>query len=337
MLTRKAGKDNTASGVATNRKRSSAGERAPASKRLAPSISKVKAVKKPSPTVMESGGSSEDSTDDNMVLAARSRANKGKSVRGKRLAARKLAFSGARALSQVGKEQDGYSESASSSDGVDEMPAPVPRSTGTLPCVPRTGHVSDKVKKQIRKGDWVNFASLLEREVEHGPARRFTLTEAGTFEEIQERRILHFYEWVDCFIVFMSIRIEGFPGECQGLLRHLQLVKSLHSQGKDGTKYDTLFRKSKCQHPYIHWGEYLPELVCELGEPVQQPPYLRPPLQSQPQASQLYHPAKAFIDRPKGTCFSFNSTTGCHRSNCRFVHRCRRCQGTHLLMFCNIK
>lgn len=186
------------------------------------------------------------------------------------------------------------------------------RPLGSMPLVPRTEMVDDKLRQKIRLGEFVDFKLLLPRPGGQQPKKRFTLSE-GFFEEVEDESKILFYEWLDAFVVFMSVTLEFFPADAQGMLRHLQIVKKMQAAGKDAVEYDTQFRRLKSQNPDIVWGEYLTELANEITSQrvIRKPPKFNIPPQSQP--------------RPK-ICFKFNSVGGCkYGMSCRFPHRCQRC------------
>lgn len=62
---------------------------------------------------------------------------------------------------------------------------------------------------------------------------------------------------MDAFVIFMSITIKFHPTEAQGMLRHIQIVRDLYTQGQVGVVYDTKFREIISQHSDIQWGEML--------------------------------------------------------------------------------
>ena len=70
--------------------------------------------------------------------------------------------------------------------------------------------------------------------------------------------------------MFISIHIEFNPTDIQGMLRHMQIVKKMCTQGKSGVESDTQFRRLRAQHDYIQWGEYLPELAADVEGESQQ-------------------------------------------------------------------
>ena len=206
-------------------------------------------------------------------------------------------------------------ESDSSSSSSEEEGEPsVARMPGCMPVTPRTSHVSDKARRKIRKGEFVDFNVLLQPIKGEKPKKRLALVD-GVFEELEDQSNLFFYKWMDAFVVFMSIRLESHPAEAQGLLRHLQIVKRLHGNGKDGVEYDEQFRIMKGRHRDIRWGEYLNEIADEVKE----------------MSSGSKEKPKAPYDsggKPPPLCGSFNSQRGCRYGlRCKFPHRCRKCLG----------
>lgn len=236
------------------------------------------------------------------------------------------------------------SSSSSSSESDDNIPLIdlVPRTPGTLPAVPRCGHVTEKTRKQIRKGEFVQLSQLVPKDSDTSKRKQFTInSESGLFEEVESKVHLTFSSWLDSFIIFISLRIQSAPDETQGLLRHMQLIKNMYSQGKNGVEYDYQFRQAKAQHPTIQWGEYLPELSDEISAKEQKrtrPAWetsrlpigqrRRTPWSGQPNSWSQQQ------NKPKH-CYKFNSKEGCKNSNCQYPHRCRKClRMGHPIMNC---
>lgn len=206
------------------------------------------------------------------------------------------------------------------------------RPSGSMPTVPRTGHVSDKDRQKIREGKFVEFSALIMSPVSSTYKKKFTLDpRSGVFEEIEEVEHLTLHKWYDSFVIFMSIRLEYAPNEAQGLLRHCQIVKGIHSQGKDGVSYDCRFRRLKGQHPTIQWGEYLTELVSEipsrLGMEWHKAESFRRGRAGM-QAPGIRHPQHMNNVQQMGNCTFFNTPKGCINSRCRYSHRCGKCGKT---------
>lgn len=192
------------------------------------------------------------------------------------------------------------------------------RRPGTIPAVPRTGHVTDKLKKAIKRGEVINLALLKAKSRKETKNKRYMFdVQSASFKEEELSEDLKFYEWIECFLVFMAIRLEYFPHEAQGLIRDMQNVQMLGKSKKDGVEYDLEFRRVKRQHPTIQWGEYLPELVESLPNPVQ-----KTKVKTKPEMSRWF-----------GVCSRFNGY-GCSLKDCKYKHVCKKCKGGHPVRDC---
>jgi hypothetical protein len=201
-------------------------------------------------------------------------------------------------------------EESSETEDEDDVEAGM---SGATPPVPRVGHVPQNIKRQIQKGEYIKLSLLEPKDPAETRPPRFTFDpESGQFEQILEKKKFSFTQWRRCYITYMSIRVKAFPKETQGLLRHLEIVEELQSQGLDGMTYDRKFRETKAQHPNIPWGTYLADLVIgSLSVTRALLPHRTTSLAAHPQPS-----------RP---CRAYNSPGGCNFPQCRFSHVCARC------------
>lgn len=195
----------------------------------------------------------------------------------------------------------------------------------TLPPVPHTGHVSKKLRKSIEKGEDINL-NLLLRSNKEDEQPNFQLDPAtATFKPVIKKHKLSPTQWNQAFLVFMAIRIERFPNESLGLIRHMQNVQDLLLANKDGIEYDRRFRKSKYQHPNLAWGRMVSDIVNLIPTLAYQPTTFRPKRRSPPVG-------------PKPKCFKFNQGQPCpYGVRCRFLHNCSRCNGPHPQSACKSK
>jgi hypothetical protein len=184
---------------------------------------------------------------------------------------------------------------------------------GTVPPRPRVEHVEDKIRKKIRKGEFVDFKLLTPRPRGEKRHKKFALTD-GFLEEVEDTTNPTFYKWLDAFVVFMSIHIEYHPRDAQGLLRHLQIVKRMYTLGKAAVEYDYQFRRLKSVNQDVVWGENITELALEIGDTRPAP---RKPVEKSKYSA---------LERRK-LCRTFNSTKGCtFGAKCRYMHRCYKCR-----------
>lgn len=202
-----------------------------------------------------------------------------------------------------------------------------PRPMGSMPIIPRTEHVDGKLRKKIRQGEFVDFKLLIPHPRGLQPRKKFAIND-GLFEELEDDSNLMLYQWIDAFVVYMSVTMEFFPTEAQGMLRHIQIVKKMHAAGKDAVEYDYQFRRLKSANADICWGEYLAELAFEITEARQPKKHTGTPSGSSFHASGRYNSGRTNRQAAKGfrLCYLFNSQGGCKwGGSCRFPHICRKC------------
>lgn len=195
------------------------------------------------------------------------------------------------------------------------------RAFGCVPAHPRNEHVTDAMRKKIRQGEFVDFKALLPLRRDEKPVKKFTLVD-GLFAEVEDNSTILFYAWIDAYIVFMSVHLEFFPADVQGMLRHLEIVKNFQTAGKDGVDYDYLFRRLKSRNADIVWGEYISELANGIKAKDKA---------KDPKSATVRRPFPASASRKPWnshtyTCNSFNSAAGCMLGQkCRFPHKCKKC------------
>lgn len=203
------------------------------------------------------------------------------------------------------------------------------RPVGAMPLVPRTEMVDAKLRNKIREGKFVEFAQLLPTPKGTKPNKRFAITD-GLFEEVEDDSSLGLYQWIDAFVIYMSVTLEFFPAEAQGMLRHMQIVKRLQTATRNGVDYDYQFRRLKSNHMDVQWGEYLAELAIETPEekrPATKEPYGRKPPHSSPAWPRFNGGGHQAPSQQLGICRRFNSTGGCtFGMHCRYSHKCSRCE-----------
>ena len=124
------------------------------------------------------------------------------------------------------------------------------RSFGSIPLVPQATRVDDKQREKIRQGMYVDFRTLVPHPKGKVPPTRFTINN-GLFEEVADSGDLNIYSWIDAFVIYMS---KFFSAKAQGILRHLQIAKKMHSDGKEALNYKEQFQRLKAQHKDIRWG-----------------------------------------------------------------------------------
>lgn len=242
-------------------------------------------------------------------------------------------------ISEDSSESESYSSEEDVMEDVMED-----RVFGSIPSVPNTSHVSDKVKRKIAGGKYFAIKKLLptlDDDIDEEEEKKMTYQQWATVEDrrrsgdSRRSKDLTMLDWMRCFHTFMSLRLQTAPLEVQGMLRHAEIVQDLYSMGKDAVKYDALFRRTKDQHPSICWGEYMAEIVIKLPMRVRfgQFPQYRSAMQGQVRTGQnsgfTRTGQNSGFNRNgqygQRSCLRFNSMVGCHMPNCLYVHKCGHC------------
>ena len=170
------------------------------------------------------------------------------------------------------------------------------------PNEPLTDHVDTKLKKKIAKGQF-------RRDTAQSSAQVFSLENGALkLKDGDEKKVRSFGIWLDCFIVYMTIRGKKYPDEMLGMLKHMETIKRLNSEGFDAIAYDIRFRHMKATYGGLPWGQFMPESISVAS---------RLPMRSN------FNPSTAPINR--GICNFFN-LNGCNkRDRCTFKHICSKC------------
>lgn len=215
------------------------------------------------------------------------------------------------------------------------MGATADRAFGNIPTVPASSHVSERTKQRITQGKYFDIKKLLptlEEVDDFDQHKKLTFQQWSRFED-QHRapkkpeKNLTFFDWVRCYHTLMSLRLQVYPSELQGMLRHAEIVQDLHNQGKDAIRYDALFRRAREQHPSIRWGEYMSEIVNNLPARWQAQGPSRAPVFSrqQPWTNNFGPNISRGSQGDRRICGRFNSLNGCQLPVCTFAHKCRVC------------
>lgn len=204
------------------------------------------------------------------------------------------------------RKQESSSDSSSEDDS-DEDSGPTTNKIGMFaaPNEPLTDHVDSKLRKKVIKGEYVELSKLFRKDAAQTTTQVFSLENGSLQLKDNEKKISSFGMWLDCFLVFMTIRGKKYPEEMLGMLKHVETVKRLSYQGFDGTAYDIRFRHMKATYGSLPWGQYMPEIISI--------------------------PAKQGTSKPnnfggKGFCRFFNDGFCTRRERCNYRHVCSKCK-----------
>ena len=106
------------------------------------------------------------------------------------------------------------SSSSSSSDAEEFHEYGIPRTPGKIPPVPKTGHISSKMRKSIIKGEMIDLALMRQKSLKDKRAKKFSFNaDSRQFEEEEESQDIGFYHWLECFLTYLSICVDYFPNK----------------------------------------------------------------------------------------------------------------------------
>ncbi|KAK3087254.1 hypothetical protein FSP39_003624, partial [Pinctada imbricata] len=179
-------------------------------------------------------------------------------------------------------------------------------------------HVPQNIKEKIYKGEYVELIHMIPKSPSSNEKeKRFVIVEGELVLKSPETRKINDIEtWTSAFITFSSIIVSRNPGQAQSLLKYMHLIRTgANRQGGSGWKtYDEQFRYRKGVNTMLEWGEVDNELWLLYMQPVKPYPNLA-------ESKTLY-------------CFNFNYKAICTRPNCKYLHKCLTCKGSHPHVMC---
>ena len=139
-------------------------------------------------------------------------------------------------------------------------------------------------------------------------------------------------------MIYASIILEKWPNKGLELFKYMQTVRLAVSRGYFGgwIQYDEQYRLRKAISPCSSWGVVDMELWMMCVSTPHSPPS-GPSFSTQP--SRITHSSvrgtNRFATPPlKGTCRAFNSGKCTFGKNCKFPHKCSKCNGNHPFINC---
>ena len=217
-------------------------------------------------------------------------------------------------------------------------------------CNPLGDDLPHSIKEKIRKGEFVDFGSLINQRADNTlPSNTsnmsLTVNSEGQITLNQSkpsRRITTIHAWTNAFLIYTAVYLRSHPNRAQDLLKYGHIVRTAASRfgGWGWRDYDEQFRRRQEVHPQNPWASIDGELWTLL---VAVPSVTMNPWSSQGQARSFRGPKskkgntegyqqnnKQATSQGKqkggGFCYSFNNTGLCNRKNCRFTHTCSKCK-----------
>lgn len=212
---------------------------------------------------------------------------------------------------------------------------------------PISAHVPLKVKQKIWEGKFVDLSILLKsaRELsDHLETQGQIQIRNGTMCLVKHkpRTFLSIDKWTSAFIIFTSIMLEKYRSRAQEFLKYMRDVRLAADRSANGWfTYDEQFRLRKVSDPHSSWGIINSELwLIHVTNNYTMQAQEKPIPPTQNFFPQHKHPniptAKKKVNSPPNRyCYVFNSGKSCKfYPNCRFVHSCNSCGGSHPSIKC---
>ena len=127
-----------------------------------------------------------------------------------------------------------------------------------------TAHVPTKLQKKIQAGKYVEMGKLYRPDTPQSQEQIVAIKANGVLRISSQQKnseIYTFPRFLDCFIVYMTVRGKSHPAEYPSMLKYLEIMKRLFNQGFDGVFYDKRFRMMRADNPMIPWSCYVAELL----------------------------------------------------------------------------
>lgn len=224
------------------------------------------------------------------------------------------------------------------------------------------------LKSKIIDSEYVDFATILEK---IDPSTRGSLdtkefslavNEGGSIiwkDNKQKRPITSIHTWTSAFLTYAAVYLRAHPHRTQELLKYCQIVRTAATRhmGWGWHTYDCQFRMRQQLTPARSWASIDGELWALYVTAPAVNQALRTNINRNvrfPQSSNFRAQNNASVQKiyamqtnansqaglwrriiSGGLCYDFNSA-GCSRSQCKFTHKCNKCNGTgHGAQNCN--
>ena len=202
-----------------------------------------------------------------------------------------------------------------------------------------TLHVRPETRAKIWRHEYINIASLLNRDVSRkDEPRQLFINNMGMLESRSQpsRSIYDINQWTDAFLIYMSIYIRKYKDCAVELTQYMATIRdaAATSSGTGWRSYDEQFRLRQA-FDRLPWDKVITNLWVKLIIPrnavVAAQPVLSLPTQMPTQtvmSSPSPSPQISYGNADQ-ICRYFNSRTGCTFRVCRFSHVCSACKGRH--------
>ena len=225
---------------------------------------------------------------------------------------------------------------------------------------PLGANLSDLLKSNTRKGDYVNLQHLLidddvavDDSYEQQQHKRLTLevTNIGQQDALslvtpsQPNRITTIGQWLSAFTIYAAVLTEHSPQLAPGIFKHISDITEMARRfgGLAWKRYDESFRRdmraNQLSFGQVNWDLRfwsLEQAVNKPGSYSFRGTNTRTPYNRTRGGVSLgsSFPSRAF---QKGQCYQFEQFGSCPRPACQFKHACAKCSGQHPTHRCSLR
>ena len=219
----------------------------------------------------------------------------------------------------------------------------------TSVCSPLGEDLSQSIRDKIRRGEFVDFSSLLPLDggdpgSGDGSASRVVGFNDQGHMVLQEPRhsikLLSLSRWTSAFFVYASVFLSSHPNRNLEILKYGDLVRQAATRfGNGWREYDRQFRLRQMRHPERSWAMIDNELwALYVAVPMDAPSTqgsnsnvlnANSQVSDTPQAQNPYTHSVRDFSAPEDAatqkiCFAFNQGR-CRYKVCKYAHSCRNC------------
>ena len=198
-----------------------------------------------------------------------------------------------------------------------------------------------KLKSKIWSGRYVNLSRL---STKHDPSFSVAVTTEGrsptlALKPSKSTAPTNIYEWQRLFATYASVYLERNQSEASAMMTYIVRIFDLQRNygGYVWRTYDERFRQLRASVPSLPWHIVNWDICLEAihaSNPLLKPTFSQSSQQRHKQ-QQHQHQQQPFRGGsvPRGYCFKYNKSA-CHERECRFHHKCGKCDRKHPIVKC---
>ena len=234
-----------------------------------------------------------------------------------------------------------------------QQPQGMPINSLAFHAAPLDVSVDDRTRDRIVRGHYIDFLSLIRHDTSESVVvmrlddEGHPQNQSMMVPQRKPKPTITYSQWQKAFYVFATVWCQAYPHDFAHLLKYAETIRELVYSRAKWHYYDEQFRRSR-ERSFWPWQSLQMELWGkamtlfriddQLGEeqpstPRYEPRPNRDRGRSYFRASGGRQAQPSNQDIPAGYCWAFNRGEQC-RDNCRYTHKCHRCDGPHRGCFC---